>query len=103
MGIVAVKYHLPSTEKIIKEEKIQIWLPSLCVFSWNFVNIGSFWSNIRCAFPPSENGKRVYWKLKAMESSQLKAVWRLTALINPESAKKKCIWKILSAEVVCSK
>ena len=41
MGIVALKYHLTSTEKIIKEEKFQICLPSLGIFSWRFVNIGS--------------------------------------------------------------
>ena len=32
MGIVALKYHLPSTEKIIKEEKFQI-----CLF--DFINL----------------------------------------------------------------
>ena len=36
MDIVALKYHLPSTEKIFKDEKIQFCLPSLCVFSWKF-------------------------------------------------------------------
>ena len=53
MGKVALKYHLPSTEKIIKEEKIQICLPSLCVLSWRFVNIWFVLYNIRDTFPPS--------------------------------------------------
>ena len=36
-----------------KLEKIQICLPSLFFsFSLRFVNIGSFWSNIRCTSPP---------------------------------------------------
>ena len=55
MGIVTLNYPLPGTEQIIKEEHFQICLPSLCVFSCRFVNIGSFWRNIRCTFPPSDN------------------------------------------------
>ena len=42
MCIGTLKYHLPSTHKIIKFLII--------------LDIGSFWSNIRCTFPPSDSG-----------------------------------------------
>ena len=42
MGIVALKYQLPSTEKIIKKEKFQICFPSLCLFSWRFETLAHF-------------------------------------------------------------
>ena len=54
IGMVNLKYPLPGTEQIIKEEKFHICLPSVCLLSCRFVNIGSLWSNIRCTFPPSD-------------------------------------------------
>ena len=44
---------LPSTEKVSKLEKLQFCVPSLCVFSWRFVNNSSFWSKIRWTFSTS--------------------------------------------------
>ena len=72
MGIVALKYNLPSTEKIIKQERFKICLPSLCVYSWHFVNIGSFWSNIRCTFPPSDSNETV----SQLSGHGEKAAWK---------------------------
>ena len=55
MGKVALKYHLPSTTTKLNRRNSRFAYHRCVYFRWRFVNIGSFWRNILCTFPPIDN------------------------------------------------